>query len=338
MKIQNAPTPSTPRLLPGPQKIADPETPAVPVDKLELLEEEATQPAESAQQSWPQRMKKAFFQEKRVPGKDTEGSPFHKMMFGAVLASGAWAASKVALDIASSPTLAVGLGKAALSVGALAGGYVMADLPSGLLHHWADNYAQPDAKNPVIRKFAKQSQRHHFYPGKLGHYSLSYWAFPLSSVGWMPLAAGAALGVPSPVLSGAIGLIGGMSVYGKYHQWSHMNQREVPAHGKFLQKIGMAVDPREHGIHHRMPWNSDYCIVHGKLNKPLNAIKFWPRYEKAIYAITGAKPESWNVPAYKDYVDNKITKEEYIARMSETMKEFRKTEMPARKEKWGITG
>jgi len=137
-------------------------------------------------------------------------------------------------------------------------------------------------------------------------------------------------------LAGAIGLIGGMSVYGKFHQWSHSKSTEVPAHGKLLQKAGIAIDPRAHGVHHRMPWNSDYCIVSGHLNKPLDKIKFWPRYEQAIYKITGAKPDSWNVPEYKDYVDGKITKEEYIGRSREMMKGFKATEMPMRKEKWGI--
>ncbi|ODT65002.1 hypothetical protein ABS71_12495 [bacterium SCN 62-11] len=257
-------------------------------------------------------------------------------MFGGVVASGAWCAAKVIADVAGAPTLGAAIGTAALSAGALAGGYLLADLPSGLLHHWADNYAKPDAKLGVVRKFAKQAQRHHFHPGKLGHYSLSYWAFPLSSVAWAPLLGAAALGAPAPVLAGAIGLIGGMSVYGKYHQWSHMKQTEVPKHGKLLQKVGMAIDPKAHGVHHRMPWNSDYCIVSGHLNKPLDAIKFWPRYEKAIYTITGAKPDSWNVPEYKDYVDGKISKEEYIARSREMMKGFKATEMPMRKEKWGI--
>jgi hypothetical protein len=49
-------------------------------------------------------------------------------------------------------------------------------------------------------------------------------------------------------------------------------------------------------------------------------------------------PESWKVPEYKDYVDGKISKEEYIARSKEIIKTFKVTEMPARKEKWGITG
>ena len=340
MQIQNAPTPSLPKLLPAPsapatEAPAPAPAPAAPADAVQLQTQETEAEARPEQGTF-QKMKAAFFREKRVEGQDTQGSPFMKLMFGGVCASGVWCAAKVIADVAGAPTVGAAITTAALSAGALAGGYILADLPSGLLHHWADNYAKPDAKIGVVRKFAQQAQRHHFFPGKLGHYSLSYWAFPLSTVAWAPLVGAAALGAPAPVLAGAIGLIGGMSVYGKFHQWSHMNQREVPKHGKLLQKMGVAIDPRAHGVHHRMPWNSDYCIVSGALNKPLDKIKFWPRYEKAIYKITGAKPDSWNVPEYKDYVDGKISKEEYIARSKEMMKNFRATEMPMRKEKWGI--
>lgn len=336
MKIQTAPNPQIqlPKLT-----VTQTETPppAVPVDHVAPPEFEDDEPA--AAPKGKMSFKEWLLHENRVPGKETPGSPLMKGLFGAVVASGAWCAAKVAMDIASSPSIGVALGKTALNVGALAGGYLLADLPSGMLHHWADNYAQPDAKNPFIRKFAKQAQRHHFYPGKLGHYGLSYWAFPLSTVGWAPLAAGAAFGAPSAVLSGLVGLVGGMSVYGKYHQWSHSKKDEVPAHGKFLQKIGLAIDPKNHNKHHGLPWNSDYCIVHGHLNKPLDAIKFWPRYEKAVYAITGATPESWSVPEYKAYVDGKISKEEYIAQSREMMKHFKTSgEMESRREKWGITG
>lgn len=340
MKIQSAPNQvNLPKLLPAPPAAEAPAAPpAVPVaDSVQLAAPQAEAKPEP-ELNLGQRLVKGFFQEKRVEGKDTQGSPFMKLMFGGVLASGAWCTAKVIADIAGAPTLGAAIGTAALSAGALAVGYVAADLPSGLLHHWADNYAKPDAKLGFVRKFAKQAQRHHFHPGKLGHYSVSYWAFPLSTVAWAPLLGAAALGAPAAVLAGAVGLIGGMSVYGKYHQWSHSKSNEVPAHGKLLQKAGLAIDPRHHGVHHRMPWNSDYCIVTGHLNKPLDSIKFWPRYEKAIYKITGAKPDSWNVPEYKAYVDGEITKEEYIGRSKEMWKNFRATEMPMRKEKWGIDG
>ncbi len=281
-------------------------------------------------------LKQWFFTQKRVKGEQTQGSPFNKLTLGMVAAGGAWCAYKVGLDIVSSPSLAVAAGKVALNAAALAGGYLAADLPSGMLHHWADNYADPQSQNAFVKKFAKQAQRHHFYPGDLGKYALSAWASPLSIVGWAPLAGAAALGAASPVLAGLTGLVGGMSVYGKFHEWSHTSPKNVPPYAKFMQKIGLAVDPKGHGKHHAMPWNSDYCIVHGHLNKPLDAIKFWPRYEKFIHAVTGKAPESWNVKEYKDYVDGKISKEEYISKMRDIMKEFRQTEYVHRKEKWGI--
>jgi hypothetical protein len=76
--------------------------------------------------------------------------------------------------------------------------------------------------------------------------------------------------------------------------------------------------------------------VSGLMNKPLNAIKFWPRYEKAVYKITGKAAESWSVPAYKSYVDGTISREDYIAQLKDVKHEFRNTRFNEIKEKWGI--
>lgn len=284
------------------------------------------------------RLKHAFFDQKRVPGQQTEGSLFNKLTLGMVVAAGTWAAVKVAGDIASSPSLGVALLKVGVNGLALGAGYLAADLPSGLLHHWADNYADPKSKSALVRKFAKQAQRHHYFPGDLGHYSLSAWASPLSIVAWAPLAGVAALGLASPILSASVGLIGGMSVYGVFHEWSHTPKSQLPKHAKLMQKLGLAIDPKAHGQHHGMPWNSDYCIVHGHLNKPLNAVKFWPRYERAIYKLTGKAPESWNMPEYKAWVDGDITTQQYRDLRRDMIQRFRQTEFVTRREKWGIEG
>ena len=159
MKIQSAPNQvNLPKLLPAPTPAESP-TPTAPVaDSVQLAAPQAEAEAKpEAELSLGQRLIKGFFQEKRVPGKETEGSPFMKLMFGGVVASGAWCTAKVIADIAGAPTLGAAIGTAALSAGALAVGYVAADLPSGLLHHWADNYAKPDAKLGFVRKFAKQA-------------------------------------------------------------------------------------------------------------------------------------------------------------------------------------
>ena len=263
-------------------------------------------------------------------------SPMMKTAYGAVLAAGAWTAVNIATDLASTGSPAALAGKVALNAGMAVGGYLAADVASGVLHHWADNYANPDSKNKLVQKFSRQAHRHHFHPTRLGNYTPAAWAAPLSFVAWAPLVAGNVLGLPAPLMTGALAMTAGMTHYGNFHYWSHQSDKKTPKIGHLLRKMNLAVERKNHMVHHKVPWNSDFCIVNGAMNKPLNAMKFWPRYEKAVHALTGAEPESWKMPEYKAYVDGEITKEEYVAQSKTMRKRFVREEMDERREKWGI--
>lgn len=290
-----------------------------------------------AEPSTKEKLHDWFFNVRRK-GDKLVGAPYHKLTYGAVLAAGAWTAYNVATDIASAATPLGIAGKVALNGAALVGGYLAADVASGMMHHWADQYADPNSGNKHVRKFAKQSQRHHFFPSKLGNYTPSYWAQPLSLVAWAPLVAVSALGAPGPLMSATLGLVGGTTHYGNFHNWAHMRKSDIPAVGKFLQKTGIAIGRKTHGQHHALPWNSDYCIVSGAMNKPLNAIEFWPKYEKLVHKVTGKEAESWKQKDYKEYIDGKITREEYIDRRKEVRKDFMQNHRERIREKWDIRG
>ena len=288
----------------------------------------------------PKGLKEWFFHVDRdVPeGEKIKSSPYHKLTYGVVLGALAWSAFDVATDIASGVGPLGLAGKLAANGAALAGGYLAADVASGLMHHWADQYADPESGNKHVRKFAKQSQRHHFHPTKLGNYGPAYWAHPLSLVAWAPLVAGTALGAPAPLMSAAIGLVAGTTHYGNFHNWSHMPDSKVPAVGQALQKVGLAIGKKEHGLHHGLPWNSDYCIVSGFMNKPLDAIEFWPKYEKLVHKVTGKEAEAWSQKDYRAYIDGEITRQEYIGRRKEVRKDFRENHKERIREKWDIKG
>lgn len=274
---------------------------------------------------------------KNVPhGQPIKSSPVQKVLYGAVLGSLAYAGWDVAKDVASGGSVAGVAAKLALNGAALAGGYMAADVASGMLHHFADQYASPDSDSKFIRTFAEQSHRHHYFPTKLGNYGPAYWAYPLSLVAWAPLVAGAALGAPAAVTSAAIGLVAGTTHYGNFHNWSHMPDRDVPAIGKALQKSKLAIGKIEHGRHHRLPWNTDYCIVSGLMNKPLDAIEFWPKYEKAVHKLTGIEAEAWSQKDYREYIDGKIDKEEYVSRQRAVIQDFRQNHKERIREKWDI--
>jgi TMEM189-like protein len=311
-----------------------------PATEAQALPKDAVEQSSTEDKSTGEKLKHWFFHVDRnvADGEKIKSSPYHKLTYGVVLGAMAWAAIDVAQDIAAGGSPLAVAGKVAMNGAALAGGYMAADVASGMMHHWADQYANPESNNPMVKKFAKQSQRHHFFPGKLGNYGPAYWAHPLSLVAWAPLVASTALGAPAPVTSALLGLVGGTTHYGNFHNWSHMRNSDVPPIGKALQKVGLAIGKREHGQHHGLPWNSDYCIVSGAMNKPLDAIEFWPKYEKLVHKVTGKEAESWAQKDYKEYIDGKIDKEEYISRMKEVRKDFSTNHKERIRQKWDIQG
>jgi ubiquitin-conjugating enzyme E2 variant len=72
------------------------------------------------------------------------------------------------------------------------------------------------------------------------------------------------------------------------HQWAHM-----PAPPRFigvLQACGILLSRGEHAEHHAHPYDRHYCITTGWCNRPLQAIDFFRRTERAITVVTGALP------------------------------------------------
>jgi len=78
----------------------------------------------------------------------------------------------------------------------------------------------------------------------------------------------------------------------EFHKLSH--QKNPPKWVARAQKHDFILSRENHvNGHHRNPWDEHYCLVHGKLNKPLEQIRFWRHLERMIYDTTGATPRSW---------------------------------------------
>lgn len=281
------------------------------------------------------KFKKWFFGLKHEGGR-IHGSPFQKLALGTVVAAGAWTAARVVGNLANSPSVGVALGTAALDVVGLGAGWMVGDTISGLMHHAAENYVSPEAKNPIVRKLAKQAHRHHYHPSGLGDYTVSAWAFPHSLITWAPLVAGNLLNVPSPIMCAALTTVAATSVYGLHHMYAHKKDEDVPAYHKAMQKMGLAVTRREHAEHHAKPWNSDYCMVTNHMNKLFDKIDFWPKYEKAIFDVTGKEPDAWKMKDYKAYALGEISKEEYMNRQQSVSQDFKTEIFQSRKPTWGV--
>jgi ubiquitin-conjugating enzyme E2 variant len=299
----------------------------------DVVSQQASQPSEEL--SGGQKLKKWFVSVKRKDGR-IHGSPMQKVALGAVVAAGAWTATKMVADLASSPSIGIAVGKAALDVAGLGAGWLAGDVVSGLMHHWSENYAKPDSGPAIARKIAKQAHRHHYHPAGLGDYTLSAWAFPHSMISWAPLVAGNLLNLPSPVMAAALTTVAATSSYGLIHMWSHKRDAEVPSYIRGMRKVGLAMTRKDHAEHHGKPWNTDYCMVTPHMNRLFDKIDFWPKYEKGIHTLLKVEPDSWKIKDYKAFANGEISKQEYISRASSVGQDFKTEIFQVRKPKWGI--
>lgn len=60
---------------------------------------------------------------------------------------------------------------------------------------------------------------------------------------------------------------------------------------------------------HTQPTDAEYCLV-GFSNRALDAVEFFPKWEKLVSKTTGAEPISWQVPEYKAYCLGEISADE----------------------------
>ena len=69
----------------------------------------------------------------------------------------------------------------------------------------------------------------------------------------------------------------------------------MPALARWAQKRALIITPREHGLHHRAPFDQRYCILTGACNAALDAGRVFRRLEYAVWRATGAEPNCWKL-------------------------------------------
>ena len=77
----------------------------------------------------------------------------------------------------------------------------------------------------------------------------------------------------------------------EFHKYSHM--RKVPPQVQFLQKSGLMLSRKQHGLHHTPPFKSHYCIVNGMCNDVLDKSLFFRKLERVVFKLTGNIPNTW---------------------------------------------
>lgn len=172
-------------------------------------------------------------------------------------------------------------------------GYLCADFFSGLVHWGFDTWGSihtPIAGKNWIRPFRehhvdpKAITRHDFVETNGNNCLVSLPALlltaslPYTADGWFAMAFGGTM------LFNCIGVLG----TNQFHKWAHTD--EPPRLVRWLQDRHLILPTAHHDIHHRAPYETHYCITTGWLNPILRATGFFRHLERAITALTGAKP------------------------------------------------
>jgi len=78
------------------------------------------------------------------------------------------------------------------------------------------------------------------------------------------------------------------------HKWAHTYPSPPPLI-VFSQKIGLILNRQHHSVHHKPPFDSNYCITNGWCNGFLNFIGFWRVVENIL------SPMLKQIPREDDY-------------------------------------
>ena len=77
----------------------------------------------------------------------------------------------------------------------------------------------------------------------------------------------------------------------------------LPAPVLFLQDNGLILSRSAHMAHHKKPFESNYCIVSGHCNGPLDRLGFFRRMEAVVERLTGNKPRCQTEEVFDDIVE-----------------------------------
>ncbi|KAL3632209.1 Fatty acid desaturase 4, chloroplastic [Castilleja foliolosa] len=201
-------------------------------------------------------------------------------------------------------TVLIALAKSAIGVAGshiwlepiLAGsiGYLFADLGSGIYHWGIDNYG--GQKTPIFGPQIEAFQGHHKWPWIITRRQFANNLHALAravTFAVLPID----LVCDDPVLLAFVGVCsGGIMLSQQSHAWAHTTKSRLPPLVVALQDGGVLVSRSHHAVHHRSPYNSNYCIVSGVWNEVLDRSRLFEAMEMVIFFKFGVRPRSWAEP------------------------------------------
>lgn len=168
-------------------------------------------------------------------------------------------------------------------------GVAAIDFITGVVHWACDRFG--DATTPVFGPLLiKAFREHHLNPEEMvDHDWVETNGEPcvLTALALIVLTI-LAPHVESGLAAAGVTFVWTMAVVGAWaneiHKWAHMSQ--APALARLLQRVGLALRPKEHACHHRPPHDSGYCISTGWMNPLLDRLGLWSRLERFLKRTT----------------------------------------------------
>ncbi|CAA7025313.1 unnamed protein product [Microthlaspi erraticum] len=174
------------------------------------------------------------------------------------------------------------------------GGYILADLGSGVYHWATDNYG--NESTPVVGIHIEDSKGHHKWPWTITrrqfannlHFlarGVTFTVLPLD------------LAFNDPVVHGFVSTFAFCVLFcPQFHAWAHGTKSKLPRLVVAFQDMGLLVSRTHHVNHHRASYNNNYCVVSGVWNKVLDESNFFEALEMVLYLQLGVRPRSWAGP------------------------------------------
>ena len=158
---------------------------------------------------------------------------------------------------------------------------LLADFLSGVVHWIEDRYGDPSW--PLIGPLVIDPNiRHH--SDQMAFTVGGYWERNWTTILPAAIVASVAAACGWWFVAATFACL---SQANEVHSWAHQRCCR-PIRG--LQLLGVLQSPEQHGLHHKRPFDRNYCVMTDILNPILSAARFWEAAEFVICKVSGIRP------------------------------------------------
>ncbi len=168
------------------------------------------------------------------------------------------------------------------------GGYLAADLFSGLMHWACDRLGSE--KTPIVGpSIIRAFREHHVDPLSITRHDF-FEVNGSNALATLPLWALIVADAYGFLYLGSTGtqFLASLSIFtvltNQIHCWAHLS--DPPFFARMLQVSGLIISKKMHARHHTPPFETSYCITVGIWNRMLDPIRFWDRVERRLGRVS----------------------------------------------------